>query len=95
MGPRLERDVRTLTACYEAMREHAFGAGVYRHTVPGLALLMREGMAAWMENVATEPVRDAPIQTAPRSMQMSDGIEQDLIDIVANMAFVATLENVI
>lgn len=92
--PTLERDGHTLAACYEALREHVLGSAVCRHTVHGLALLMREGMARWMESVAKQPVRDAAIETAPRPMQIPDGIERNLIEIVANMAFVAALENV-
>jgi hypothetical protein len=55
---------------------------------------MREGMAAWMESVAQEPIHDAAISTAPRPMPIPEGIERNLIDIVANIAFVAVLENV-
>lgn len=89
-----ERDGRNLAARYEALREHVLGLAVCRHTVHGLALLMREGMAAWMESVAQEPMHDAPIPTAPRLMPIPEGIERNLIDIMANMAFVAVVENV-
>jgi hypothetical protein len=91
--PELERDRRNLAACYEALRDQVLGLAVCRHTVHGLALLMREGMAAWMENLAQEPMHDAAIPTAP-PMPIPEGIERNLIDIVANMAFVAVLENV-
>jgi hypothetical protein len=92
--PTLERNGHTLAARYEALREYVLGSAVCRHTADGLALLMREGMAPWMESVAKEPMRDAAVQTAPRPMQIPDGIERNLIQIVANMAFVAALENV-
>lgn len=92
--PTSERDGHALTACYEALREHVLGSAVCRHTVHGLALFMREGMAPWMDSVAKEPMRDAAIETAPRAVQIPDGIERNLIEIVANMAFVAALENV-
>jgi hypothetical protein len=92
--PALQRDGRNLAACYEALREHVLGSAVCRHTVRGLALLIREGMAAWIESVAQEPMRDAVTETAPRPMPIPEGIERNLIDIVANMAFVAVLENV-
>jgi hypothetical protein len=39
--PELERDGRNLAAYYEALREHVLGLAVCRHTVHGLALLMR------------------------------------------------------
>jgi hypothetical protein len=90
--PALQRDGRNLAACYEALREHVLGSAVCRHTVRGLALLIREGMAAWIESVAHEPMRDG--ETAPRPVPIPEGIERNLIDIVANMAFVAVLENV-
>jgi len=92
--PELKRDGRNLAACYEALRDHVLGLAVCRHTVHGLALLMREGMATWMESVAQEPMHDAAISTAPRPMPIPEGIERNLIDIVANMPFVAVLENV-
>jgi hypothetical protein len=91
--PTLERDGHT-AACYEALRERVLGSAVCCHTVHGLALLMREGMAPWMESVAKELMRDAAIGTAPRPTQIPEGIERNLIDIVANMAFAAALENV-
>jgi hypothetical protein len=93
IGPRLERDASTLTASYEALREHVLDSTICRHAVSGLVLFMREGMATWMENVAKEPMRNAATKAAP-PIQIPDGIEQNLINIVANMAFVATLENV-
>jgi hypothetical protein len=51
-------------------------------------------MAPWMDSVAKEPMRDAAIETAQRPVQIPHGIERNLIEIVANMAFVAALENV-
>jgi hypothetical protein len=60
--PELERDRRNLAACYEALRDHVLGLAVCRHTVHGLALLMREGMAAWMETLAQEPMHDSYVK---------------------------------
>ena len=87
--PTLERDGHALTACYETLREHVLGSAVCRHTVQGLALFMREGMAPWMDSVAKSPCA-IPLSRPHRvQMQIPDGIERNLIDIVANMAFVA------
>jgi hypothetical protein len=71
--PTWERDSHTLTACYEALREHVLRSAVCRDSVHGLALFMREGMAPWMDRVAKEPMRDAAIETAPRPVQIPDG----------------------
>ena len=56
---------------------------------PGLALLMRKGLAAWMKSVGEEPVRDAAIPVASSTMHMPEGIERNL---VASMALATALE---
>lgn len=91
--PAARRDGHALVARYEALREHVMGSAVCHQAVHGVALLMREGMASWMECVEDESMRDAIIPTAPIAMRIPEGIEQSLIDVVANMAFVAALEN--
>ena len=90
--PTSDRDGHTLVARYEALRQDVLGSGVRRHTVHGLALLMRRGMAAWMESVAEEPRRDAATPSAPAAMRMPEGIEGNLVDIVASMAVATALE---
>jgi hypothetical protein len=56
---------------------------------------MRKGMAAWMESVVEKPMRDAVAPPAASSaMQMPEGIERNLVDIVAIMAFSTALESV-
>jgi hypothetical protein len=92
--PAFECDSHALTASYEALREHVFGSADCRHSVRGLALLMREGMAAWMKSVAKEPMRETVIPAASHLIPIPEGIERNLIDIMANMAFTAALENV-
>lgn len=53
---------------------------------------MRKGMAAWMENVAEKSMRDAATPAATSAMRMPEGIERNLVDIVASMAFATALE---
>jgi hypothetical protein len=62
--------------------------------VCGLALFMRNGMAAWMRNVGEERVRDAAIPAASSAIRRFQGIEQTLVDIVASMALATALEDV-
>jgi hypothetical protein len=88
-----DRDGHALAARYEALRHDVLGSGVRRHTVHGLALLMRRGMAGWMESVAEEPMRDAATPAALSAMRMPEGIERNLVDIVASMAFATALES--
>jgi len=51
-------------------------------------------MAAWMENVAQEPMRDTATRAVPSANRMPEGIERNLVDIVASMAFATALEGV-
>src|SRR5215467_13166656 len=51
-------DGHVLAERYEALREEAVGSGMRCDGVCGLALLMRNGMAAWMRSVGEERVRD-------------------------------------
>jgi hypothetical protein len=87
-------DGHALAARYEALRQDLVESGGRRHTVRGLALLMRKGMAAWMKSVGEAPVRDAAIPAASSAMRMPEGIERNLIDIVASMALATALEAV-
>ena len=84
-------DGHVLAARYEALRQNAMGSGPCLHTVRGLALLMRQGMAAWMTSAGEEPLRVAAIAAASPAMRLLDGIEQKLVDIVATMALATTL----
>jgi hypothetical protein len=49
-------DDQALTARYETLRRDVVAAGSCRHTVRGLALFIRYGMAAWMKNLGDDPV---------------------------------------
>jgi hypothetical protein len=87
-------DGHVLAARYEALRQNAMASGSCLHTVRGLALLMRQGMAAWMTSAREEPLRIAAIAVAsPASpaTRLPDGIERTLVDIVATMALATTL----
>ena len=84
-------DGHVLAAHYEALRRDAVDSGSRLHTVRGLALLMRQGMAVWMMSAGEEPLRVAAIAAASPAMRLPDGIEQKLVDIVASMALATTL----
>jgi hypothetical protein len=79
---------------YEALREEAVGSGMRCEGVFGLALLMRNGMAAWMKSVGEERARAAAIPAASSAIRGFQGIEQTLVDIVASMALATALEDV-
>lgn len=79
---------------YEALREEAVGSGRRCDGVCGLALLMRNGMAAWMKSVGEEQVRNAAIPAASSAIRRFQGIERTLVDIVASMALATALEDV-
>jgi hypothetical protein len=65
-----------------------------RHMAPGLVLLMRKGLAARIKSVGEEPVRDAAIPVVSSTMDMPEGIERNLVDIVASMALATALGDV-
>jgi hypothetical protein len=79
---------------YEALREEAVGSGMRCDGVCGLALLMRNGMAAWMKSVGEERVRHVAIPAASSAIRRFQGIERTLVDIVASMALATALEDV-
>jgi hypothetical protein len=85
-------DGHALAARYEALRQEVVSAGDRHHTVCSLALLMHKGMAAWMKGVEEEPVRTAATPAIARCMPQ--GIERNLVDIVATMALTTALEGV-
>ncbi len=85
-------DGQALAARYEALRQDV-AAGSCRHTVRGLALFMRHGMAAWMKNLGDNPARDAVVPAVSSATRMPEGIERNLVDIVASMALATALES--
>jgi hypothetical protein len=87
-------DDQALTARYETLRQDVVAAGSCRHTVRGLALFMRYGMAAWMKNLGDDPVCRVAVSAASPALRIPEGIERKLVDIVASMALATALENV-
>ena len=84
-------DGHVLAARYEVLRQNAMDAESCLHTVRGLGLLMRQGMAAWMTSAGEEPLQVAAVAVASPALRLPDGIEQKLVDIVATMALATTL----
>jgi hypothetical protein len=90
--PAASFDGHALAARYEVLRQDILDARSCHHTVRGLALFMRRGMAAWMKSAGEEPVRRAAIPAASSVPRMPAGMERSLIDIVAAMALATALE---
>jgi len=78
-------DGHALAAQYEALRQEVVDKEGLR-VARGLALLMREGMAAWMRGIEQEPSPVAATAQAAPGDRLPEGIERGLIDIVAAMA---------
>jgi hypothetical protein len=90
--PPASLDGHALVARYEALRQDVVGSRTCHHTVRGLALFMRKGMAAWMKSVEEEPLHRAAIPATSSVPRMSSSMERSLIDIVAAMALATALE---
>jgi hypothetical protein len=85
-------DGHMLAEHYEALRREAVGAGEYHVSVRGLALLMRRGVAAWMKCVSEIPTHAVSPATAPAVMKLPGTLGQNLIEIMATMAFATAME---
>jgi hypothetical protein len=85
-------DGHVLAARYEALRQEIMDPEGCRHAVHGLALLLRQGMAAWMKGIGEAAMHRVATSTAAAAARMPDGIERSLIDIVAAMALATALE---
>ena len=84
-------DAQVLVACYETLRQDALVGGGGR-TLRGRALLMCKGMAAWMRGMGEAPVRSWVAATS-NPLRLPVGIEQNLVAIVATMAFATVQED--
>ena len=71
-------DGHALAARYEVLRNDAVASADRRHTLHSLALLMRKGMAAWINDIGEEPpVREGPASLAiacPRAFSAASSI---------------------
>lgn len=86
-------DGHALAECYEALRKDVLECGAGGRTMRGRALLMFKGMAAWMKCMGDAPVRTL-MPAAGNEMRLPVGIEQNLVNIVATMAFATALEGI-
>ncbi len=73
---------------YDALRHHVMGRNVpvTRH---GLAVLLRQGVAAWMEawsGVPAAPVLRSPVDERPNPCPWPDGTNAELVHLLAAMA---------
>jgi hypothetical protein len=91
-GPGAAPDAQGLVECYEALRQDALSGGAGGRTLRGRALLMFRGMAAWMQGVGVNPVA-ARVAATSKPLRLPVGTEQNLVAIVATMAFATALED--
>ena len=85
-------DGHMLAQHYEVLRREAVGDGEYHASVRGLALLMRRGVAAWMRCMSEIPAHATSPAAAPAVMKLPGTLGQNLIDIMATMAFATAME---
>lgn len=91
-------DGRALADSYETLRRGAMQPNAARHDLRGVALLMRQGMAAWMRCVRQPPKPShGALHTAAaasRAEPRPSLIEQMLVNIVAAMALSHVAEEI-
>jgi hypothetical protein len=85
-------DGHALAAHYEALRKEVAEADGRTHSMHGRALLMRQGMAAWMRGLGEIAVRNALPTNAGETLRLPVNIEQNLVAIMASMALATTRE---
>jgi hypothetical protein len=84
------RGAQALPTHDEAMRKEVVQAGGEIHSMHGRALLMRQGMAAWMRSIGETAVRGALPTHTGEVLRCPVSIEQHLVAIVASMALATT-----
>lgn len=85
-------DGHALAAHYEALRQAVVDAGERGDTMRGRALLMRKGMALWMNGIDAALPQAAAPTAASAERSLPSGVEQHLVDILATMALASTVE---
>lgn len=85
-------DAHTLGAHYEALRKEVVEANGQVHSMHGRALLMRQGMAAWMRGIGETAVRSALPTNTGEALRLPVSIEQNLVVMMASMALATTRE---
>jgi hypothetical protein len=85
-------DGHMLAQRYEVLRAEALGVGECHASARGLALLMRRGMLAWMKCVRELPVRAVLPTSSSLMTKLPETLEQNLVDIMATMAFATAME---
>lgn len=78
------QSAEALVGAYEALRQQATEQGSSSHRELGLALLMRQGVAAWLQAYRQAIPKSAPQSDA--AMALPPGIRGDLTLILAGMA---------
>ncbi len=83
-----KQSTTAFTMRYEALREHVIARhpDVVRH---GIALLLRQGMAAWMRacrEMAPTPDTVPAANTVPSSCSVPDGATTEIVHVLAAMA---------
>jgi len=86
------REGHALVEHYEALRNDAVARDSQRICIRGLALFMRQGMAAWMRSVGEQPVHVPHREMPDKEVPLPMGVEQSVVDILAAMAWATTGE---
>lgn len=85
-------DGQDLAARYEELRAFVLGDGDPGRRSHGLALLLRQGLAAWIaawQRCATPPLKEPDSPRAPVSMAPGDAARAELARVLAGMALEA------
>jgi hypothetical protein len=77
---------------YEVLRNEAVCRDGQRICIRGLALFMRQGMAAWMRSVNEQPVSAPLREVCDKELPLPMGVEQSVVDILAAMAWATSGE---
>lgn len=87
--PAVLADGDALVEYYEALRNDVMAGAGGARTLHGRALLMFKGMATWMQSINEVPLRTV-MSVGTNDMRLPMSIEQNLVNIVATMAFITS-----